>query len=283
MKLLDEAPAPAGRIDAPATGPALLPLSVFVITKNEADRVGPVLAAVRDLTDDLLVIDSQSTDGTIEIAERYGARVLQNPWAGYGPQKRFGEAQCRHPWILNVDADEEASAELVAEIRALFAQGEPPLDGYIIAKPEVFPGEGAPHPWTYAPTQLRLYRRDKGSYSESTVHDDVVMRPGARVGHLKGVLIHRSVRSLGDQIAKLNRYTDMQVEDLARRGKRIGAWRLPFEFPLAFLRAYVVRRHALRGVYGFATAINFAFVRHLRLAKHLERRKLEEARRAGRR
>jgi glycosyltransferase involved in cell wall biosynthesis len=256
-----------------------LPLSVFIIAKNEADRIGRVLAAVRSLTDDVVVVESGSTDDTVTVAQRGGARVIHHDFQGYGRQKRFAEDQCRHRWLFNVDADEEATPKLVAEIRALFAHGEPALDGYSIAKPEVFPGESKPHPFAYAPRQIRLYRRDRGRFSESPVHDDVIMDQNASVGRLRGALMHRSVRSLGEQLAKLDRYTDMQVEDLARRGRQIGAWRLPFEMLAAFLKTYIVHRHALRGVYGFSTAMNLAYVRHLRLAKHLELRGLKPARR----
>src|SRR3712207_4928412 len=99
----------------------MLPLSVFIIARNEADRIGATIRAVRDLTDDLVVIDSGSTDGTQAVAEELGARVIFNAWPGYGPQKRFGEEQCRHDWILNLDADEELSPALREEIRSLFA------------------------------------------------------------------------------------------------------------------------------------------------------------------
>src|SRR5689334_17029892 len=98
-----------------------LPLSVFIIAKNEADRIGATIRAVRDLTDDLVVIDSGSTDGTQAVAEQLGARVIPNDWPGYGPQKRFGEEQCRHIWLLNIDADEVVPPDLSARIRAVFA------------------------------------------------------------------------------------------------------------------------------------------------------------------
>ncbi len=90
----------------------MLPLSVFIIAKNEADRIGATIRAVRDLTDDVVVIDSGSTDGPKAVAEGLGARVIFNAWPGYGLQKRFGEEQCRHEWLLNIDADEELSPTL---------------------------------------------------------------------------------------------------------------------------------------------------------------------------
>jgi glycosyltransferase involved in cell wall biosynthesis len=256
----------------------MLPVSVFIIAKNEADRIGDVILAVRHLTDDLVVVDSGSTDGTQAVAEGLGARVIFNEWPGYGPQKRFGEDQCRHDWLLNLDADEVVPADLAAEIQALFAHGEPSCQAYEIGIAEIFPGEAAPHPFAYTLSPVRLYRKDHGRYSSSIVHDRVDLNPGTKVGRLKGIVHHRSVRSLGDQIAKLNRYSDQQAEDLEIRGVLIPTWRMFFEFPAAFLKAYVGRRHFMRGSYGFLTAMNYAISRHLRLAKHYERRRLRTLR-----
>lgn len=262
--------------------PRVPQLSVFVIARNEVDRIGRTLEAVRDLTDDLIVIDSGSTDGTQDIAAAAGARVIFNPWPGYGEQKRFGEDQSRHPWVLNVDADEVVPPSLADEIVALFAKGEPDADAYRIRIAEIFPGEGEPHPLAYALAPVRLYRRDKGRYSPSPVHDRVKLADGARVKRLKGTIHHFSVRSIGDQLAKLNNYTDALVEDLDARGESVSRLRLVLEFPANFVKAYVGRRHAVRGVYGFMTAMNFAFYRYLRVAKHLERRMAEKARKEGR-
>jgi hypothetical protein len=124
---------------------------------------------------------------------------------------------------------------------------------------------------------VRLYRKDRGRYSPSLVHDRVDLEPGATVGRLKGIVHHRSVRSLGNQIEKLNRYSDQQAVDLDIRGVTIPTWRLFFELPAAFIKAYFGRRHVVRGTYGFLTAMNYAISRHLRLAKHYEKRHLESA------
>ncbi|WP_046864817.1 glycosyltransferase family 2 protein [Microvirga massiliensis] len=255
----------------------MLPLSIFIIARNEADRIGETIQAVRDLTDDLVVVDSGSADGTQAVAAKLGARVIHNDWSGYGQQKRFAEDQCRHEWLLNLDADEVVPPDLASEIRALFERGEPPLQAYAFRIAEVFPGESAPHRLAYALAPVRLYRKSAGRYSPSPVHDRVVLNPGVKVGRLRGVVRHYSVRSLGDQIAKLNRYSDQQAEDLDARGVSIPAWRVFVEFPAAFLKAYFGRRHALRGTYGFLTAMNYAISRHLRLAKHIERRRADAA------
>jgi glycosyltransferase involved in cell wall biosynthesis len=254
----------------------VLPLSVFIISYNEADRLPLVLEALGDLAAELVVVDSGSDDGTQDVARRFGARVIEHAFPGYGPQKRFAEGECSYPWLLNLDADEVISPALRAEIAALFAAGEPPADAYEIAIHEVFPGEEEPHPLGYALVPVRLYRRDKGSYNPSPVHDRVVLAPGAKVARLKGRIRHISVRSLGNQLEKLNVYSDAQVLDLEARGVKFPALRVFLEFPGAFLKAYLGRRHCLRGVYGFMTAMNFAFYRYLRVAKALERRRQRE-------
>lgn len=256
-------------------------LSIFIIARNEADRIGRTIEAVRGLSDDILVVDSGSTDATVSIAEGLGARVIHNPWPGYGPQKRFAEDHCRRLWLLNLDADEVAPPDLVAEIRQAVGGAAPAVDGFRLKIAEVFPGEATPHPLAYALAPVRLYRRDRGRYADSIVHDRVVFQNGARIGQLKGVIRHFSVRSIGEQMAKLNEYTDQQARDLALRGESVPTWRLFVEFPISFFKAYVLRRHAVRGVYGFMTSMNYAFYRWLRVAKDVERRLRARARRDG--
>ena len=252
-------------------------LSVFLIVRNEADRLPRTLAAIAGLSDDVVVVDSGSTDATCEVARNAGARVIFNAWPGYGQQKRFAEDQCRNPWLLNIDADEVIPPDMVDEIRAVLS-GPDLADAYETRIAEIFPSEDTPHRIAYALAPVRLYRRDKGRYSASPVHDRVDLVQGARVARLRGTIHHFSVRSIGDQIAKLNAYTDQQVSDLAARGKKIAAWRLFLEFPAAFLKAYIIRRHFVRGTYVFVTAMNFAFYRLLRVAKDFERRMLDKQR-----
>lgn len=254
------------------------PLSVFIIAKNEADRLPRIIRAVRGISDDIVVVDSGSDDGTQALARAEGARVIEREWPGYGPQKRFAEGECKHNWVLNIDADEFVPPELAVEIADLFATGEPAADAYEIRIAEIFPGEEAPHPLAYALDPVRLYRRDRGTYSLSPVHDRVDLQPGARIGRLQGIIHHFSVRSIGDQIEKLNAYSDQQVADLASRGKSVSTLRVFVEFPAAFFKAYLGRRHFARGVYGFITAMNFAFFRWLRVAKDYERRTIERKR-----
>ena len=212
--------------DAPVPG-----LSVFIIAFNEADRIGEVLAAASGLASEIVVVDSVSTDTTVEIARTAGARVVVEPWRGYGPQKRFAEDQCAGPWLLNLDADEFVSPALAREIRELFARGEPLHSAYEIAIVNQLPDEPEPRRFAFGQSPVRLYRKDAGRYRDSLVHDRVELLPGRTVGRLRHRIHHRSILSLSQQVAKLNVYTDLQVADLAARGRRMSRWRLFFEMP----------------------------------------------------
>ncbi|MEN9873590.1 MAG: hypothetical protein RL186_487 [Pseudomonadota bacterium] len=247
-------------------------LSVFIIACNEADRIGATLSSVKDIADEIVVIDSGSTDGTQALAESFGARVIAHDWSGYGLQKQFGEDQCRNDWLLNLDADEVVTPELAAAIMAVLAQESLEPTAFATQIVEMFPGEASPHPWAFTLSPVRLYHRAVGRYSASPVHDRVVVKTGEAVARLKGRIEHRSIRSLGHELIKLNHYADMQVDDLEAKGRHLSKVRLILEFPLAFLKAYIARRHCVRGLYGFMTAMNYAFYRYLRTAKHWERR-----------
>jgi len=247
-----------------------LPISVFIIACNEAARIGTTIMAVRELSDDIVVIDSGSSDGTQALAASLGARVVHNPWPGYGAQKRFGEEQCVHPWRFNLDADEVVTAELAAEIRALFAHGEPVAGAYSVRIVDVIPGDTKPRALAYAHKYVRLYHRDAGRYSSSSVHDVVELEATAKVTRLRGVIHHFSMHTLGQQLQKFNAYTDALVLDLRQRNKSLPTWRVFVELPIAFCKAYFIRRHFMRGIYGFLTALNYAYFRHLRVAKFYE-------------
>ena len=248
-----------------------LPVSCFIIAKDEADRIGLTIRSVRNWVDEVIVIDSGSTDGTREISRDLGAAVFENAWPGYGEQKRFGEDQCRNRWLLNLDADEEVTEELRGEISALFSGREPDADGYEITIVNLFPGEAHPGRFAHALSPVRLYRRDRGRYSPSPVHDRVAFEPGARIARLRGRVYHRSIRSLGEQLSKLDRYSTMQADDFIARGRRLPKIRVFTEFPIAFFKAWIGRRLILRGTYGFLVAMNYAIFRHIRVAKIYER------------
>lgn len=258
--------------------PSSLPISCFIIARDEATRIGRAIASVRGWVDEVVVVvDARTKDRTKEVASGLGARVVEHAWAGYGAQKRFAEALCRNRWVLNLDADEAVTPELVEEIRAVFAKNDAAADAYRIYIVEVMSFQDKPTRWAHGLWQIRLYNRQKGEFSDSPVHDTVRPAADARVQTLKQHIAHWSNPSLSFAISKFNRYTDAQVTDLRARGRRLGRWRLFGEFPIAFLKAYIVRRYFLRGLWGWTSAIDFAYFRHQRIAKVYEAELLEHA------
>lgn len=254
-----------------------LPISAFIIAQDEEDRIGRAIESVRPWAAEVVVVDSGSSDNTREVALALGARVVDNAWPGYGPQKRFAEDLCANDWLFNLDADEEATEALQREIRELFRRGVPASDGFRVWIAAVYPHEARPRKWGFGHSQIRLYDRRKGRFSDSPVHDVVELPPHARVAWLRSPMVHCSHRSIAFSLEKMNRYSDAQVADMRARGRRIGKWRLVFEFPVCFLKAYVLRRSFLHGWWGWVIAINYAFSRHLRLAKAYEAELLQAA------
>lgn len=248
-----------------------IPLSAFIIAKDEADRIGETILSVVAWCDEVIVVDSGSTDETVKVAKQAGARVVHQDFLGYGPQKRFAEALCQHDWVLNIDADEPLTEVAQTEISALIETGDVTrFDCWRIPIKTVYPHESKPAPWAFNYNQIRLYNRRKSGFSDSSVHDAVLPGEGAAIGQLTGAIAHRSHRDINFQVEKFNRYAEMQVADLLARGRRLPRWRLITEFPLAFLKAYIIRKHFLYGFWGWSLSVNYAYSRFLRVAKFHE-------------
>jgi glycosyltransferase involved in cell wall biosynthesis len=245
------------------------PISCFIIAKNEADRIGPVIDAVKDLVDEIVVVDSGSSDGTQQVAERAGARVIFNAWPGFGQQKRFAEEQCKGDWLINLDADEVLSPDLREEIRALFAGGEPRLGAYRIRVNDVYPGASRPRPWANDHKVVRIYDRRRMRFKDSTLHDSV--DPGTHtVGTLRGEVYHFSIRSLEAHVRKSVERALYNAQYATPKPLWQLRLRVLFEFPVAFLRYYFQRRHFTGGLFGFEISMVYAYARFLRIAQMLQ-------------
>lgn len=248
-----------------------LPISCFIIAKNEADRIGRTIASVRDLAAEIIVIDSGSTDDTVAVAEEAGARVIFNAWPGFGQQKRFGEEQCVHDWLLNLDADEVLSSELSSSIRALFASSQvPPLSVYGMDVSIVYPGWQRPRPFARDHYCLRLYDRRRCRFKDSTLFDSV--DPGAEpVGHLDGVLLHHSVRSLDDLARKADERATYNAINSKPKSTAVLLVRALTELPWNLFKYTLVRTHILGGWTGLRYAWITAYYRWQRILRMLKR------------
>ncbi len=221
------------------------PLSVAIITCDAAGQLGACLASVA-FAEDVVVVDSGSTDGTPDIAVRSGARVAQQDWLGYGPQKRFASGQCKHRWVLSIDADERVSPELRAAIEN--ALRNPSMAAYEFPRRNRFMGRWLRHGEGYPDWSLRLYDRERANWSEDLIHEKIVVN--GPVDRLAGDLLHESEQGIEDYLAKQNRYTTLQAEALFARGKRAGLLKLLINPGFRFIKFYFFRLGFLDGLPG---------------------------------
>ncbi len=246
--------------------PTQIPLSVFIIAKNEEVRIPYTLRSVIDWVDEVIVVDSGSTDNTVALSESLGAKVLHRDWEGFGPQKVFAEQACRNDWVLNLDADEEIGAKLAQNIRKLFANGEPSKSAYSLVRRFIMFDQKRPSIFAERDEWVRLYDRRRAGFKDSIVHDSVVVRDG-ETGTLKGSFYHRGYLSLNHAWEKFEFYSTLQAEDMFQRGRTLPRWRLITEPILAFFKCYLLRRHFAYGVNGIVLSYIYAHARLLRIIK----------------
>jgi len=241
-------------------------LSAILIVRNEERDLPGCLESLRGLADEIVVVDSHSTDRTQEIAASHGARVIQKDFAGFGPQKQFALEQATGDWVLNIDADERVTPSLAAEIREVLSA---PLavNGYVLPFHNIFLGRRLRFGGHWSEGHLRLFRRDKGRYAGRDIHEGIDV--AAPLGRLRGAVRHESYRNFSEYLEKCNRYTGLIARDKRRRGKRFRLWhhlRLPWEF---FAR-YVLKLGFLDGHPGFVYAALSSFYAWLKFVRMTE-------------
>ena len=239
-------------------------LSVIVITKNEEGRIRDCLESVQ-WADDIVVLDSGSTDGTVDICRKYTDRVFETDWPGYGPQKNRALEKAVGDWVLSIDADERISPELRAEIEQAMQSDQ--FNGYEIPRASHYCGKRIHHSGWWPDYIVRLFKRDCGKFSNSLVHEIVEMQDP--VGRLRNPLIHYSFSNFEEVLEKVNRYSTYNAEMLFKAGKKSnlleafgrGAW--------AFLKTWIFRAGFLDGRHGFMLAVSNAegtYYKYVKLA-----------------
>ena len=251
-------------------GKAKLPVSVFIITKNEEDRVSYAINSVKQWVREVIVVDSGSTDNTVEITKNLGARVIYNKWQGYGPQKVFGEKQCLEDWILNIDADEEVTPELQKEIIALFNQDTVKQhSAYRLTVRDVRLWSNTVPKFGPRTRCIRLYNKRQAGFSNSTVHDSVLVNEG-NVGQLKCIVKHYTFRSYSFVLKKIDSYSTAQAFDMYNKGRKPSNIRIVFEPIFAFFKGYILKRNFVFGFEGIILAYLYTMGRLERLIKARE-------------
>jgi len=241
-------------------------ISVTIIARNEEEGIQESLGGV-SWAQEIVIVDAESTDRTVEIAQKFTTRVFVRPWAGFATQKNFALAQATQPWVLSLDADERVTPQLREQIEEILA-ADGPLDGYYLPRKNFFRGRWIRYGTWFPDYQLRLFRRSSGTFRSVSVHESVQVK--GRLGYLQAPLLHFSYQGIEDFVRRSNLYSTLAAQDLVRRGKRI-SWLQCCLAPLGrFCSMYFLHRGFLDGSDGLLLAVLYGYYVFLRSAKTWE-------------
>jgi glycosyltransferase involved in cell wall biosynthesis len=226
-------------------------ISVTLITLNSEKTLLKTLEAV-SWADEIVLVDSGSTDKTLEIAQQFKAKIVYRAFDGYGSQKNFATQQASHDWILSLDDDEVLTLELQQEIQKLYLQNTD-FQGFKIPRSLIFLGKLLRFSGEYRRLTLRLFNRNYGNWNAEYVHESVEV--SGKVGTLKNQMLHDSYRDLTDYFNKFNKYTSLGAKTLAERGKTASTFKIISRFPTTFLKIYLLKGSCLDGYAGFMWAL----------------------------
>ena len=250
-------------------------ISATIITHNESANIA---RAIRSLAcaDEIVVIDSDSTDGTREIAEELGARVIAHTFEGFAAQKNFASEQARYDWILSLDADEELDAKAQAAVLE-WKRAEPSNAGYQFARRAQYLGRWILHSGWYPDFKLRLFDRRRGRWEGAYVHESVVVN--GPVVTLPGEILHYTCNSLEEHRQRIEFYTDLAAKEMLERGERVSVLRRTLGPPWVFLNSYLFRLGMIDGRPGYLIAKMAARYVRRKYAKLEDMRKSLQSRR----
>ncbi len=241
-------------------------LSVVIITKNEEEDIGSCLESVK-WADEIIVVDSSSDDGTVEICRRYGSKVFETKYEGYAKKKNFAIEEATGEWVLSLDADERISPELAEEIKEVL-RGNGKDDGYLIPMKFYFFGHWMRYGGLYPKHHLRLFKKEKGRFEERAVHEGVKVK--GRVGYLRNPMFHYSYKNLDDYLQKFDRYSTLDALDKAGK-QRHGRWYPFLRLPGEFILTYFIRQGFRDGFPGLLYSVLNAFYVFVKYVKLWER------------
>jgi len=241
-----------------------IPLSVAIITKNEAVNLPGCLESVA-FAAQIVVVDSGSDDGTLDIARRFGCEVFSEPWKGFGAQKQAAIDRCREPWVLVLDADERIPAETEAAIRAVVSAGEGAAPGYSFPRKNFFQGRWIRHMGWWPDRITRLFRRGMGRMTDVPVHEAVTV--AGQVIALESPIEHCTEGRLSEVLKKIDKYSTLAAEEAFREGRRSSVWGALARAELTFLQNYILRRGFLDGRQGLVLSVTDAVNKFFKYAK----------------
>jgi len=255
----------------------MTPLSVIVITKNESQNIAACLESVR-WADEIIVVDAESTDETVAIAQQFTQKVFVRPWQGFAAAKQFAIAQTTHEWILWLDADERVLPELATEIQNVITS-KPSHAAFTVARRAYFLGRWIKHSGWYPGRVARLFHKQRAHFNSASVHEGLVIN--GSVGELRNDLLHFTDPTIYRYFEKYNRYTTLAADELHSKGRHFHLADVLVRPVWQFIRMYIIRLGFLDGVQGLLLALfssSYVFTKYAKLWEkesiHINRKQL---------
>ncbi len=242
----------------------MIKASVYIICKNEEKHIKRVLESVKEF-DEIIIVDSGSTDNTLEIAKNYTKNIYHQEWMGFAKQKEYARSLCTNEWVLNLDADEELTNELRNEIVNTINENK--IDGLNIKISSLYLGKFNSEKSKFN-RRIRFFRKDLGYYPEKLVHESIIVN--GKIKKAEAFIYDYGTIDLKTHLDKINAYSSLRAQEKFGRNKKSSLLKLLFVFPLAFFKSYFIKRSFLNGTRGFIASMNNSFYAYLKEAKLYE-------------
>ncbi len=243
----------------------MLPVSIAIITKNEEENIEAALKSVSG-AQEIIVVDSFSSDRTIEICRRYTGKVYQHAWEGFAKQKQRAVDYAACPWVLVLEADERVTPDLWKEIADAISRED--CNGYYISRKNYFLGTWIKHSGWWPDQTLRLFRKDRGRFELREVHEKIVVEGG--VGYLNNPLKHFTYRSISEFVQRNDNYSSLAAIEIVKKSGKADIFSLTAKPAATFLKMYFLRLGFLDGMHGFVLAVLYSYYTFLKYAKTLD-------------
>jgi len=243
-------------------------ISIAIITKNEEDRIEECLKTL-SFADEIIVVDSESTDKTVEIAKKYGCRIYEEKWEGFGSHKNKAISKCQYQWVLVLDADERIPEETVQKILEIL--NNPQADAYSFPRKNYFRNKWIRHCGWWPDRVVRLFNKNKGAIKDLLVHEAITTQ--GRIVEINTPIIHHSIRNIEHILQKVNTYSSLGAKELYKRGKNVSLITVFLKTLSAFIKLYFLKRGFLDGYEGFIISYSHAVYTCYKYLKLIEMQK----------
>lgn len=248
-------------------------LSVVIITFNEEKNIARCLASIETIADDIVVVDSFSTDRTEQICLQFKVRFIQHRFEGHIQQKNWALQQAKYPHVLSLDADEALDEKLKSQVNSIKENWT--ADGYTMNRLTNYCGQWIKHCGWYPDKKLRLWDTRLGDWGGTNPHDKVIMQKGTRITHLNHDILHYSFYTIDQHLKQIDFFTDISAKAAFDKGEKSSGFKIIYKSAFKFFRDYILKLGFLDGYYGFIVCKNSAF------AKRMKYRKLQELNKSG--